>query len=73
MDKPAMCVKDGQLVEVQKRGGKGGGSEGGDGGEGEHTLNDKGEAVPSREQKKRPELKAHLRLLAENGYTGEIE
>ena len=38
MDKPAMCVKDGQLVEVQKRGGKGGGSEGGEGGEGEHTL-----------------------------------
>jgi len=46
MDKPAMCVKDGQLVEVQKRGGKGGGAEGGEGGEGEHTLNDKGEAVP---------------------------
>lgn len=43
IDKPAMCVKDGQLVEVQKRGGKGGGAEGG---EGEHTLNDKGEAVP---------------------------
>ena len=41
IDKPAMCVKDGQLVEVQKRGGKGG-----EGGEGEHTLNDKGEAVP---------------------------
>ena len=40
MDKPAMCVKDGQLVEVQKRGGKGGGAEGGEGGEGEHTLND---------------------------------
>ena len=46
MDKPAMCVKDGQLVEVQKRGGKGGGSEGGEGGEGEHTLNAEGEAVP---------------------------
>ena len=46
MDKPAMCVKDGQLVEVQKRGGKGGGSEGGEGGEGEHTLNAGGEAVP---------------------------
>lgn len=46
IDKPAMCVKDSQLVEVQKRGGKGGGSEGGEGGEGEHTLNDKGEAVP---------------------------
>ena len=44
IDKPAMCVKDGQLVEVQKRGGKGG--EGGEGGEGEHTLNDKGEAMP---------------------------
>jgi hypothetical protein len=46
MDKPAMCVKDGQLVEVQKRSGKGGGSEGAEGGEGEHTLNAKGEAVP---------------------------
>ena len=45
IDKPAMCVKDSQLVEVQKRGGKGG-AEGGEGGEGEHTLNDKGEAVP---------------------------
>lgn len=63
MDKPAMCVKDGQLVEVQKRGGKGGGSEGGEGGEGEHTLNDKGEAVPTREQKR--ELMAHLKILAE--------
>lgn len=52
MDKPAMCVKDGQLVEVQKRGGKGGGSEGGEGGEGEHTLNDKGEAVPVRTEDK---------------------
>jgi hypothetical protein len=63
IDKPAMCVKDGQLVEVQKRGGKGGGSEGGEGGEGEHTLNDKGEAVPTREQTK--ELMAHLKILAE--------
>ena len=52
MDKPAMCVKDSQLVEVQKRGGKGGGSEGGEGGEGEHTLNDKGEAVPVRTEDK---------------------
>jgi len=43
IDKPAMCVKDSQLVEVQKRGGKGGGTEGG---EGEHTLNAEGEAVP---------------------------
>jgi hypothetical protein len=43
MDKPAMCVKDSQLVEVQKRGGKGGGAEGA---EGEHTLNAEGEAVP---------------------------
>ena len=63
IDKPAMCVKDGQLVEVQKRGGKGGGSEGGEGGEGEHTLNDKGEAVPTREQSR--ELMAHLKILAE--------
>ena len=46
MDKPAMCVKDSQLVEVQKRGGKGGGAEGAEGGEGEHTLNAEGEAVP---------------------------
>ena len=63
IDKPAMCVKDGQLVEVQKRGGKGGGSEGGEGGEGEHTLNAEGEAVPTREQNR--ELMAHLKILAE--------
>ena len=63
MDKPAMCVKDGQLVEVQKRGGNGGGAEGGEGGEGEHTLNDKGEAVPTKEQNR--ELMAHLKILAE--------
>ena len=63
IDKPAMCVKDGQLVEVQKRGGKGRGSEGGEGGEGEHTLNAEGEAVPTREQNR--ELMAHLKILAE--------
>jgi len=61
IDKPAMCVKDGQLVEVQKRGGKGGGAEGGEGGEGEHTLNDKGEAVPKKDK----DLMAHLKILAE--------
>ena len=45
IDKPAMCVKDGQLVEVQKRGGKGGGAEGGEGGEGASVLTKKGEAL----------------------------
>ena len=63
IDKPAMCVKDGQLVEVQKRGGKGGGAEGSEGGEGEHTLNAEGEAVPTKEQNR--ELMAHLKILAE--------
>lgn len=63
IDKPAMCVKDGKLVEVQKRGGNGG-AEGGEGtGEGEHVMNDKGEAVPTKEQTK--ELMAHLKVLAE--------
>jgi hypothetical protein len=64
IDKPAMCVKDSKLVEVQKRGGNGGGAEGGEGtGEGEHVMNDKGEAVPTKEQTK--ELMAHLKVLAE--------
>ena len=64
IDKPAMCVKDSQLVEVQKRGGNGGSGEGGEGtGEGEHVINDKGEAVPTREQTK--ELLEHLKVLAE--------
>ena len=63
IDKPAMCVKDSKLVEVQKRGGNGG-AEGGEGtGEGEHVMNDKGEAVPTKEQTK--ELMAHLKVLAE--------
>lgn len=63
IDRPAMCVKDSQLVEVQKRGGNGG-AEGGEGtGEGEHVINDKGEAVPTREQTK--ELLEHLKVLAE--------
>lgn len=57
IDKPAMCVKNGQLVEVQKRG------SGGEGGEGEHVINVEGEAVPTREQNR--ELMAHLKVLAE--------
>ena len=37
IDKPAMCVKDSQLVEVQKRGGNGGSGEGSGEGTGEGT------------------------------------
>lgn len=37
IDKPAMCVKDSKLVEVQKRGGNGGGAEGSGEGTGEST------------------------------------
>lgn len=52
IDKPAMCVKDGQLVEVQKRGGKGGGSEGGEGtgestgSDGANVMSPTGKALP---------------------------
>ena len=51
IDKPAMCVKDGQLVEVQKRGGKGG-AEGGEGSgestgsEGANVMSPTGKALP---------------------------
>jgi hypothetical protein len=63
IDKPALCVKNGQLVEVQKRGRKGGGAEGGEGGEGKHTINAEGNAVPTREQNR--ELMSNLKILAE--------
>lgn len=52
IDKPAMCVKDGQLVEVQKRGGNGGGAEGGEGtgegtgSEGANVMSPTGKALP---------------------------
>ena len=55
IDKPAMCVKDGKLVEVQKRGGKGG-AEGGEGtgegtdestgSEGANVMSPTGKALP---------------------------
>ena len=47
IDKPAMCVKDGKLVEVQKRGGKGG-AEGGEGtgAEGANVMTPTGKALP---------------------------
>lgn len=67
LDKRAIVVKDGKLVEAQLRGGKGkggaeGGAEGGGAeGEGEHVINANGEAVPvSKEQK---ELEQHLQTL----------
>jgi len=71
MDKRAMVVKDGHLVEAQQRGsnsasgGNGGGdsAEGGEGSEGEHVLNSKGEAVSTKENNR--ELMAHLKILAE--------
>ena len=51
IDKPAMCVKDGKLVEVQKRGGNGGaeGGEGtgeGTGSEGANVMSPTGKALP---------------------------
>ena len=60
IDKPAMCVKDGQLVEVQKRGGNGGGAEGGEGtgeGTGESTGTD-GANVMSPTGKALPPIEA---------------
>lgn len=48
IDKPAMCVKDSKLVEVQKRGGNGGGAEGGEGtgSEGANVMTPTGKALP---------------------------
>jgi len=52
IDKPAMCVKDSKLVEVQKRGGNGGGAEGGEGtgestaSEGANVMSPTGKALP---------------------------
>ena len=59
IDKPAMCVKDGQLVEVQKRGGNGG-SEGGEGtGEGsEESTGSDGANVMSPTGKALPPIEA---------------
>lgn len=67
MDKRAMVVKDGRLVEAQQRGsnsasGGNGGAEG-EGSEGEHVLNSKGEAVSTKENNR--ELMSHLKILAE--------
>ena len=72
MDKRAMVVKDGHLVEAQQRGsnsangGNGGDSADGgegEGSEGEHVLNSKGEAVSTKEKNRA--LMSHLKLLAE--------
>ena len=48
IDKPAMCVKDSKLVEVQKRGGKGGaeGTGEGTGSEGANVMSPTGKALP---------------------------
>ena len=53
IDKPAMCVKDGKLVEVQKRGGNGGsgegsgeGSEESTGSDGANVMSPTGKALP---------------------------
>ena len=52
IDKPAMCVKDGQLVEVQKRGGNGGAEGTGEGtgestgSEGANVMSPTGKALP---------------------------
>ena len=49
IDKPAMCVKDSQLVEVQKRGGNGGSGEGSGestGSDGANVMSPTGKALP---------------------------
>jgi hypothetical protein len=48
IDKPAMCVKDSKLVEVQKRGGKGGAESTGEstGSEGANVMSPTGKALP---------------------------
>jgi hypothetical protein len=57
IDKPAMCVKDSKLVEVQKRGGNGGGAEGSGEGSGESTASD-GANVMSPTGKALPPIEA---------------
>jgi len=57
IDKPAMCVKDSKLVEVQKRGGNGGGAEGTGEGTGESTGSD-GANVMSPTGKALPPIEA---------------
>ena len=57
IDKPAMCVKDSKLVEVQKRGGNGGGAEGSGEGSGESTASD-GANVTSPTGKALPPIEA---------------
>jgi len=68
LDKRAIVVKDGKLVEAQLRGGKDkggaeGGSEGDSEGEGEHVINANGEAVPVAKEQR--ELEQHLKTLAQ--------